>query len=124
MVKEVLYVFLGGGIGSILRYFVSGWLNPLIKHFPLGTLTSNVVSSFILGFAFYLFLERIVQHDMLRLMVMIGLCGGFSTFSTFTFENYNLLKEEQYVQLLLYVSLSLTVSLAAFFSGIMLARQV
>ena len=122
MGKELLYVFLGGGIGSVLRYGTSAWLNPIVKNFPLGTITSNVVSSLVLGILYYLFSEKTIQNENLRLLLMVGLCGGFSTFSTFTMENYQMLKQGDYLPFIMYTVASVAISLIGFFGGVMLAK--
>ena len=123
MGKELLYVFAGGGVGSVLRYVISLWLNPAVKNFPLGTFSSNVISSLVLGALFYVFSEKAIQNENMRLLLMVGLCGGFSTFSTFTMENYGYLKSGDYGQFLVYTIASISVSLMAFVGGLVIAKQ-
>lgn len=85
-----LYVFIGGGLGSMARYGVSVAASSLPTNFPYPTLISNVCASLLLGiFASYI-IEQ--EQSWLRLLLIVGFCGGFSTFSSFSFETFELLK--------------------------------
>ncbi|MBX7045854.1 MAG: fluoride efflux transporter CrcB [Ignavibacteria bacterium] len=122
--KEVLLVFIGGGIGSAMRYLIgksfTGWIhNP----FPYSTFIVNIIGCFLIG----IFLTLPEKFDWFtieyRLFLATGICGGFTTFSTFSYENYALLKEGDYVYFLLYTILSFSLGLAATFLGMYLTKK-
>ena len=82
-----LLVFIGGGIGSVLRFGISELLKPYSTTFPLATFLANVLSCVLLGAAAGLFTTQSISPQQ-RLLIITGICGGFSTFSTFTNETY------------------------------------
>jgi len=89
-----LYVFIGGGIGSILRYTVSLLLEKFTLNFPMATLTANALACLLFGFvAGYAIKEGL--SDQYKLLLLTGVCGGFSTFSTFTNDTYKLFEDGQ-----------------------------
>lgn len=117
-------VFLGGGIGSTLRFWLSRVifleLEPL---FPLGTFTVNIVGCLLIG----LFMGLITRHQMnpsLGLLLTSGFCGGFTTFSTFMYENNMLVKEADFYLAFSYTLLSILVGFAATFGGIAIAKSI
>lgn len=105
--KALLFVFLGGGAGSCCRYLISKWLNPIAALLPFGTLSANVLSCIILGMGAYLFETKFTDHNLLRTMVLVGFCGGFSTFSTFSNEAFQFMKNGQQTNVIIYVLASL-----------------
>jgi len=91
--NSLLAIFIGGGIGSVARYGVSLLSQSIFKTiFPFGTLIANVLSCIALGLILVLFKDKIEQGDLVKAMLIMGFCGGFSTFSTFSFETVELLK--------------------------------
>ena len=90
--KEVIYVFLGGGIGSVLRYICSLWFKSYHASFPFTTLIVNAIASLILGYVFFSsFKLRMFNDEEVKQFVGIGFCGGLSTYSTFTNYTFRLL---------------------------------
>lgn len=112
--KTLLLVGAGGFVGSILRYLVSVWMMPLSERtgLPLGTLAVNVVGSLAIGF-----LLSWCQTRMEHLLLIVGLCGGFTTFSTFSLEVVNLLRAGTYGSAVFYIAASLCLSVLAVWAG-------
>lgn len=89
-----LLVFLGGGIGSLLRFAVGRIsLSVFPMNFPIGTLIANVISCLIIGLSISYFKHEIDKSTLLYSFLIIGVCGGFSTFSTFSYESLNLFQQ-------------------------------
>ena len=112
---KLLYVFLGGGIGSILRYLIS--VSTFQYTFPLATFLVNLVSCIIYG----LIISSVAYFDLNKdwnLLLLVGLCGGLSTFSAFSFETLNLIKDGYvfYAILNIVFSISLCCGVLYFFS--------
>ncbi len=125
MFKNILLVGLGGFLGSVARYMVSR-LNQHIEWMaiPIGTLTVNVAGSLLLGFLIGLSERSTLISAELRLFLMIGLCGGFTTFSSFAGENLSLLRSAQVFSLLLYTGLSLFLGFLAVYLGYSLTKSM
>ena len=88
----ILAIFIGGGLGSVARFGVSVFgSNFFDTKFPIGTLLANLLSCIILGVIVGFFSEKI-QSESIKAFLLLGFCGGFSTFSTFSFETFNLMK--------------------------------
>jgi CrcB protein len=120
--KTILSIFIGGGLGSVARYLLGTWINRMYQStFPLGTLTVNVVACFLVGLLAGL-IGQSAKDDTVRSLLMIGFCGGFSTFSAFTLDSARLVDAGMPAQMGLYVLLSLIGCLAATFAGVWMAR--
>lgn len=118
MLKNMLLVGIGGFAGSVARYLV-GRLT-LGMHFfeiPIGTLSVNILGSFVLGFLIGISDKSALLNADLRMLLMVGLCGGFTTFSTFTGENLALLHNGEYFAVFLYTALSLFLGFLAVYLG-------
>lgn len=122
---QVLAIAAGGALGSVLRYWLStgvhSWLG---RGFPYGTLVVNVLGCLVMGFLFVLFLERLADSAVLRAGVLIGVLGGFTTFSSFSIETFSLIEQGAWPQALLNMFASLLLCLAATALGVLLARQI
>ncbi len=119
-----LVVFLGAGIGGVLRHGVNVAATRLVGYgFPFGTLTVNVVGSFMIGLVAAYFASRTGVPQHLRLFLTTGILGGFTTFSAFSLEAAGLLERQNYWLAAGYVVGSVAASLAAVFLGIALFRM-
>lgn len=118
MIKNLLLIGMGGFIGSIFRYFVSK-INLQVDFFsiPAGTLLVNILGSFLIGFLVGITEKSVLLTLEWRLFLMVGLCGGFTTFSTFTSENMMLLRNGQVLSVFLYTGSSVFFGFAAVYFG-------
>ncbi|ADV43670.1 fluoride efflux transporter CrcB [Bacteroides helcogenes] len=125
MTKELICIFLGGGIGSVLRYCVQMILhNRIIPYsFPWATLTVNIIGSFCIGL-FYALSARFSLSAETRMLFTTGLCGGFTTFSTFSNDALIILRQGCYGTFLLYILLSVTLGIIAAFAGGISGRYI
>jgi CrcB protein len=125
MLKNILLVGLGGSIGSIARYLCQRYFYEWQPHpFPFGTLIVNIVGCFLIG-AFYSLAEKgDLLTPELRLFLTTGICGGFTTFSAFAYENVTLLKSGDFIYFGLYVALSVVIGIAATFAGVALLKLI
>lgn len=96
-------VFIGGGVGSMLRYALSRWLGTTEAGFPTGTLVANIFACLVLGLAWHYFSTKVGISESVKLLVLTGFCGGFSTFSTFSLESLRLMQAGQWGLAALYV---------------------
>ncbi len=110
---NIIFVFLGGGIGSVLRYLTNITFGKTILcqncAIPLATFLVNVAGSFLLGFLYAFFIQKLNVQSHLKLAVTVGFCGGLTTFSTFSVESYNLLKNGEIIAGLGYILSSVIV---------------
>jgi CrcB protein len=119
---RILWIALGGGLGAVLRYVVSGLAHRLLgSGFPWGTFAVNVVGCLLIG-ALGAVSERLAWAPGLRSFVFIGMLGAFTTFSTFGLETFNLLRDGEYKLGILNVLGSNVLGIAAVVVGFMLAR--
>ena len=117
-----LYVFLGGGAGSLCRYAIALFLKKQAFAFPAATLLANVLACLILGFLFA-FAANGKLSETQKLLLMTGFCGGFSTFSTFSAETFALIQDGNMMFALLNILLSVAICLIGIYIGYYLAQQ-
>ena len=115
-------VFLGGGIGSLLRYSISYLFIQKEIHGHFATFTANVIGSFLIGLVLGYSLKSSSITEQHTLLLATGFCGGFTTFSAFAFENYNLLKNGDYLSLGLLILGTLALGIMAVFLGMSLIK--
>jgi CrcB protein len=121
--KQILLIGLGGFIGSVARYFVSK-LN-IYWHFlsiPMGTLTVNIIGSLLIGFLVGISGKSDLLTPGMRLFWMVGICGGFTTFSSFSNENMQLIQNGQFLTALIYTGLSIILGFSAVYFGYLIAN--
>jgi len=123
MIKNLLLVGLGGGIGSIARYLCQKRFSENYPHpFPWGTFLVNLCGCFLIG-VFYAATEKTsVLSPQARLLLITGFCGGFTTFSTFAFENMNLLRSGDILYFSVYIAASVVLGIAGVFGGIAITK--
>jgi CrcB protein len=115
----------GGAVGAVLRWqMTAGMYRWLGRDFPWGTLSVNVLGSFAMGLLVLLFIERFDPEPALRLGVLVGFLGAFTTFSSFAVETVQLIQDEAPLRALLYVSASVGACVAAVLAGMLVARQI
>jgi len=121
--KEVLIVGLGGFLGSISRYLLQNAIvNRFITIFPIGTFSINIIGSLVIGLIFGLSERYQWMTQEWRLFLAIGFMGSFTTFSTFAFDNLQLIKDGNYVQLFWYTVLSFAVGVALAWVGYSISK--
>lgn len=122
---RVLAVAAGGAIGSVLRFWMSSAVHSVFgRAFPYGTLAVNVVGCLLAGFLFIVFLERFAADSVWRVAVMVGVLGGFTTFSAFSVETFSLIEQGAAVKSVTYILLSIVLCLAATWIGTVLGKQL
>lgn len=121
--KHFLLIFIGGGFGSITRYALGKWLNTN-NPIPYGTMLANVLGCFIIGMVMGYILKSNSTHQNLALLIGTGFCGGFTTFSTFAFENQTFLKNGDFQNFFFYSFGSIILGFLAVFLGVFLIRVI
>lgn len=115
MLKNLLLVGLGGGVGSMLRYFASLVIHS--KYFPWPSFAVNIIGSLLIGIVFALSMKEATSFTNWKLFLGTGICGGFTTFSAFSLENMVLLQNGKVGLALIYIVLSIVLGIAAAFVG-------
>ncbi len=119
--KSLVIVFLGGGVGSILRYLLGLMLSGISEKFPYATLVVNILACVILGYLIGITSKGVLSTEM-KLFLMVGLCGGFSTFSTFSAESYQLFNSASSLTAIIYMAASFSICLFAIYLGLQLGK--
>ena len=126
MVKQLILVAIGGGLGSVLRYLTSLGIAkcfPVII-FPLGTFVVNVIGCFIMGLLVGLSTRFAILDNELRFLLIVGFCGGYTTFSAFSLENLKLFEAGNYWALAFYIAASIVLGFIALWSGYLLSKII
>ena len=122
--QNIIAVFIGGGIGAVLRYltgiFTLKYLAGL--NFPVSTFIVNIAGCFVLGILFALFIDKPDINVSLKLALSAGFCGGLTTFSTFSLEIFQMLSGEHFLQGFIYIVISLILGLTAVWLGVNCAK--
>jgi len=125
MLTGLIAVACGGAIGSMCRYLTVTYIQQSVgTHFPHGTLLVNSIGSFFAGFLMILIMERVTGNDYWRLFLMVGFLGGYTTFSSFSWETWSLYQEGKIFAALFNILLNNAGSLTFAFLGILLGRWV
>ena len=117
MLKEIIAVFIGGGLGSVLRYLVNKIEIISENNFPYSTFISNFLGCFILGLVLGYFIKNENPNSILFVFLTIGLCGGFTTFSSFSNESLQLIQNGEILTFLAYLLGSLVVGILSVYGG-------
>ncbi|MDQ6952290.1 MAG: fluoride efflux transporter CrcB [Mariprofundaceae bacterium] len=123
--KQMMAIAAGGAMGAVMRWYIAGFIQRLSgSAFPWGTLTVNIVGSFMLGFLFIWMLERVTVGELARLAVTVGFLGAFTTFSTFSVETARLLQEGALSMALGNVLAQVLICVTLAWLGMQLARML
>lgn len=120
----MLLVFLGGGLGSMLRFLLSKTYNPLYTNFYLGTFLANSIGCLIIGLLLGLSAKQNLLTQNQTLLLATGFCGGFTTFSSFAFENFTFLKAGEILNFSIYTLSSMIIGIIAVALGIWISKLI
>ena len=124
VILEFLWVGIGGFLGANLRYFLGQEIGQRMGVlFPYGTMIVNVTGAFLIGVILTLLTDRIIADPLWRQLIVIGFLGGYTTFSSYTFESLSLLQDGRWSSAVFYMLGSNLLGLAACFGGVVLARS-
>lgn len=125
MIKTLLYIGLGSFSGGVLRYLVSKYVQTMSNSsFPLGTFAVNTIGCLIIGILYGLFERGNIMNSNLRMFLTVGFCGGFTTFSTFIGDNFQLLKSENFFYFSIYLTTGIICGYLLFFIGYSLIKSL
>jgi fluoride exporter len=122
---KVLAVAVGGSFGAVARYLLNiSPLGDVFDKFPLPTFLINIIGSFLIGFLMIVFADKVVVSENVRMAVIVGFLGAFTTFSTFEIELFGLVREKQILIAFLYLFLSVLIGFVGVLAGVSLGRRV
>jgi CrcB protein len=122
---KLIAVAAGGSIGAVARYLIN--ISPIstaLGRFPLGTFVINIVGSFLIGFLMTALADRFEANDTLRVLIIVGFLGAFTTFSAFEGELYTLVRERELVTAFLYLFLSIFLGFVGVVAGVELGQRI
>ena len=121
----LISVFLGGGFGAIIRSLVIEQVNKLfLVAFPFGTIAVNVIGAFLIGLLSSYLAERLDVSENIKMFLIVGFCGGFTTFSSFNIEFYQLFSNGEILSSLIYVTTTFVLTVVAFYIGVSLLKLI
>ena len=124
MIKNILLIFIGGGLGSVCRYLVSEIIFLKKFDFPYPTFISNVLGCFLIGLALGWSIKNSELNSSLIILFTVGFCGGFTTFSSFSQESLNLINNNQFFYFFSYLILSITIGVLFVFIGTKIGKYL
>lgn len=123
--NQLWFIAAGGAIGAVFRFLVSNGIHSFMsRDFPYGTLTVNIVGSFIMGLSYILLIERLSLSAEWRALIIVGLLGAFTTFSTFSIETLVLIENSELTKAVVNVLASVVLCIMGSWIGIIIGRQL
>lgn len=123
MIKELLFIGIGGGIGSIMRFCISKFYHKTAPYdFPVGTFIVNIIGCLLIGLFLGWSYKNNWFNSELKFLLITGFCGGFTTFSAFSLENFHLYQQGNYLTMIVYITLSIVLGFAAVWLGLLLTK--
>ena len=120
--KSIIFVFLGGGVGSLIRFIITKYSDKNLISFPLGTSISNLIGCFVIGSLIAYYDKYNIPKKDIYLLVSVGFCGGLTTFSTFILDIFHMLKNENLLTLLSYFSVNFILGFLFICLGILIFK--
>ena len=122
--KHAILVFIGGGFGSVLRFVIGKYLNSTASGIPYGTFLANILGSLLIGIILGLAAKSSTLSQSQTVLLATGFCGGFTTFSTFAYENHVFLKSGDFTSFAIYTIASFVIAFIAVFLGLYLVKYI